>query len=392
MEEKTLLLFGYFGFGNLGDEETLRIFTARLHARGIPYRVLSCDKESSVGKRTAWRHTHGEKRTDDTPLVLPFSRRKVLALFQKIRACRCVVLVGGNLLQSESSFSSLLFYTLLLRYAARAGKPLMMYGGGIGGFRGRLSCKTARKALDGFSCLGARTAGDLAALHAMFPEGKDLRFVPDLCFSLPEKQAKKENLLLLIPRKSSVGDPWLDELILSAHAMEWRVVIAAFHPKEDGDALSRLAARCGVGFFVPRSYEEFSRVCAAARFSVSERFHGGVFSLLCHTPCFLHGASDKCRRLCETVGAFAPDGGLLRPFRSYREVTERIRGVYTSEQAKKTGAGRSLGAEGVIKEGPATADKKETGDGISGFSHVISLFRKTEEERFEEWVQKLSEE
>ena len=29
MEEKALLLFGYFGFGNLGDEETLRIFTAR---------------------------------------------------------------------------------------------------------------------------------------------------------------------------------------------------------------------------------------------------------------------------------------------------------------------------------------------------------------------------
>ena len=392
MEEKALLLFGYFGFGNLGDEETLRIFTARLRARGISYRVLSDDKESSVGKWTVGRRTRGEKSAGGTALVLPFSRRKVLALFQKIRACRCVVLVGGNLLQSESSFSSLLFYTLLLRYAARAGKPLMLYGGGIGGFRGRLSCKTARKALDGFSRLGARTAGDLAALRTMFPEGKDLRFVPDLCFSLPEKQAKKENLLLLIPRKSSVGDPWLGELILSAHAMGWKVVIAAFHPKEDGAALSRLAARCGVGFFAPRTYEEFSRVCASARFSVSERFHGGVFSLLCHTPCFLHDASDKCRRLCETVGAFMPDGGLLRLFRSYREVTERIRDVYASEQAKGAGAGRPPGAEGVIEEGLATADKKETGDGISGFSHVISLFRKTEEERFDEWVQKLSDE
>ena len=184
MEEKALLLFGYFGFGNLGDEETLRIFTARLRARGIPYRVLSDDKESSVGKRTAGRHTRGEKSAGGTALVLPFPRRKVLSLFQKIRACRCVVLVGGNLLQSESSFSSLLFYTLLLRYATRAGKPLMMYGGSHAKRRGRHS--TA-------SPVSEHARGAISPLCARcFPRGRISALYPICVFPFPKNKPKKK--------------------------------------------------------------------------------------------------------------------------------------------------------------------------------------------------------
>ncbi|HBJ18243.1 MAG TPA: hypothetical protein DDY70_00630 [Clostridiales bacterium] len=364
MEKKPLLLVGYFGFGNLGDEEALRIFTERLCARGIPYRVLSRSGERKGGRAV--------------------TRRDLLSLKKAICGSSAMVAVGGNLLQSESSFRSLLCYAVLFSYAEKRGIPLFLYGGGIGGFRDGRSERIVRHLLPRFSYLGLRTAEDLLAVKAWIPGGSRCRATPDLCFSLPEKDAKKENLLLLIPRKRSVGDPWLGELMRSAPAMGWRIVIAAFHPKEDGAVLSRLAARYGAGFFAPRSYEEFARVCAVARISVSERFHGGVFSLLCHTPCRLLTASDKCRRLCDTVEALAPEEGLLCPFRNYREVTERMRDMYASDKAKKAGTGCSRAAEGVANEGLPSADKKETGDGVSGFSRVISLLRTAEEESFNE--------
>lgn len=355
---ETLLLIGYFGYGNLGDEETLRVFTEELTARDIPYRTLICG------------HAHGQcGATDGTPTQNTVGRCDLLSLKKAMAECRGIVLVGGNLLQSESSRRSLLYYTLLLRYALRQGKPVSLFAGGIGGFRLEKEKKSIEKLIARFSFLGFRTFSDVARIKEKNSEKCKVCFTPDLCFSLEESVEQKENLLLLIPRGRAVDDADFRLLIREAKRAAWRVAVAVFFPGEDGKALTRLSKECGIGLFFPTDYEAFARYGAVARLAVSERFHGGVFSLLCHTPCFLLSASEKSRALCDTVAALVPKDPPLRPFTGYAELRESLGdGFFSPAEHSETKA------------------KKETGEDLSGFSSLLSDLRKTARRAFDDFV------
>ena len=396
MEERPLLLVGYFGYGNLGDEETLRVFSERLRSRGILYRVLCGGRKKRGGYgdalplRKAFRKEecvvpHTPTLAKDTletreGFLDTVQRGDPLALLRAIRECRGVILVGGNLLQSESSVRSLLYYAALLRYAVRLGKPILLFGGGLGGFCGGISTIVMQKLLPKFSYLGLRSEGDISSSFRFSVEKCKVHFTPDLCFSLPdgiyadleggcedlkgrredseerykdpkgecedlrgrredseeryedpkggredsEKMHEKAKDVVFIPRKAVASDICFWRILDAVREAGRHAVIAVFFRREDGAALSRLAAKAGASLATPRTYEEFSRIAAAAECTVCERFHGGVFSLLSHTVCYLRTTSGKCKGLYETVESLAPSGGLLVPFQSYEELLPRL--------------------------------------------------------------------
>ncbi len=382
MEERPLLLVGYFGYGNLGDEETLRVFSERLRSRGIPYRVLCGGREKRSGHehalplRKAFRKeecviphapTLAKDKLEAREGFLDTVRRgEPLALLRAIRECRGVILVGGNLLQSESSIRSLLYYAALLRYAVRLGKPILLFGGGLGGFRGGISEIVMQKLLPQFSYLGLRSEGDISSSLRFSVEKCKVHFTPDLCFSLSDgiyadseggckdlkkrykdtkerfedseeryedpkgeredsdRMYEKAKDVVFIPRKAAASDICFWRILDAVREAGRHAVIAVFFPREDGAALSRLAAKAGASLVTPRTYEEFSHIAAAAECTVCERFHGGVFSLLSHTVCYLRTTSEKCKGLYETVESLAPSGGLLVPFQSYEELLPRL--------------------------------------------------------------------
>ncbi len=437
MKKTTCLLIGYFGYGNLGDEETLRVFSERLRSRGVPYRVLCGgrreqgggdrvlsvqkafrEKESDISpvptprkNESAERKEQGaeerqrtkEERTARVPKKVPavrntqeaqeerttrekraVQRGKPLALLRAIRECRGVILVGGNLLQSESSVRSLLYYAALLRYAAHLGKPILLFGGGLGGFRGGVSEVVMQKLLPKFSYLGLRSEGDISSSLRFSVEKCKVHFTPDLCFLLPDgihtgaeggcedSEERREDPkgeredsdriyetvkdVVFIPRKASVSDICFRRMLDAVRASGRRAVIAVFFPREDGAALSRLAARTGASLVIPRTYEEFSRIAATAECTVCERFHGGVFSLLSHTVCYLRTTSGKCQGLYETVESLAPSGGLLVPFQSYEELLFRLRTMLgTGETRNRTRDENPLARGKTIKNESAPA-------------------------------------
>ncbi|HEY1429383.1 MAG TPA: polysaccharide pyruvyl transferase CsaB [Candidatus Tumulicola sp.] len=113
-----LLISGYYGFGNLGDEALLRIIVARIRAR-IPaaeIEVLSAtpgltekDLEVTASQRGQWRNVR-----------------------RAIRASDVVLSGGGGLLQNATSSRSLLYYTGILREAIHARRKSMIFAQSIG--------------------------------------------------------------------------------------------------------------------------------------------------------------------------------------------------------------------------------------------------------------------
>jgi polysaccharide pyruvyl transferase CsaB len=126
-----ILISGYHGFANTGDEAVLQAIIEGVRAR-VPEPdicVLSADPEATAaeyGVRTADRWKHG-------------------AIWQELRWADFLIQGGGSLLQDITSRHSALYYLGVLQMARMARTPYMIFAQGVGPLRSRfLQALTAR--------------------------------------------------------------------------------------------------------------------------------------------------------------------------------------------------------------------------------------------------------
>ena len=113
-----VLISGYYGFGNLGDEALLEVIVGRLR-RDFP--AASIEVLSATPQRTA-----ADYRVDATP------RWDWRAVRAAIGRADVVLSGGGGLLQNGTSLRSLLYYAAILREAIRTGRKAMIFAQSIG--------------------------------------------------------------------------------------------------------------------------------------------------------------------------------------------------------------------------------------------------------------------
>ena len=113
-----VLLSGYYGFGNLGDEALLDVIVAQIRARfpEVEIDVLSADPDG----------TRARLRVDATPR---WSGRDVRAA---IARADIVLSGGGGLLQNATSLKSLLYYVGIIHQAVKAKRKAMIFAQSIG--------------------------------------------------------------------------------------------------------------------------------------------------------------------------------------------------------------------------------------------------------------------
>ncbi len=131
-----VLLSGYYGFGNLGDEALLEVIVERLRRR---FPTVQLDVLSATPAATARQHG-----VDSTP------RWDWRAIRGAIRRADVVLSGGGGLLQSATSLRSLLYYAGILREAIRARRKTMVFAQSVGPLDrwGRLVVRYLCKGLD----------------------------------------------------------------------------------------------------------------------------------------------------------------------------------------------------------------------------------------------------
>lgn len=148
---KRLLLSGYYGYGNAGDEAVLAGlvtgFRAALPAKALELVALSGNPDET---RTA----QGIGAAD---------RYRPAALLTQIARCDLFLSGGGSLLQDVTSAHSLFYYLGVVRLAQLLGKPTMFIAQGIG----PLTRPRSRK-------LVAAVANKLSAVTVRDPESAAL--------------------------------------------------------------------------------------------------------------------------------------------------------------------------------------------------------------------------
>jgi polysaccharide pyruvyl transferase CsaB len=115
---KRVVISGYYGFGNAGDEAVL---AAMLHSLRQQSAELECSVLSAAPEQT--------RRLHDVPA---FHRARPRDVLTALRGCDLFISGGGSLLQDVTSLNSLLFYLAQIRLARTLRRRVMIYAQGIG--------------------------------------------------------------------------------------------------------------------------------------------------------------------------------------------------------------------------------------------------------------------
>jgi polysaccharide pyruvyl transferase CsaB len=258
-----VLLSGYYGFGNLGDEALLSGLLHGLRARGHQVTVLSADPAGT------WA-LHGVAAVHRVRGVL-------LALLRH----DALVSGGGGLLQDKTSARSLRYYLGLISLAQRLGKRAVVYGQSVGPLSpvGRVAVARALRRVP----VAVRDETSRRVLRAL---DIDAALAADaaLLLEASPREPQADAPLLLVPRG---GYPEITEgLIYLGQALVsrgQRVAALAIHEAEDGpcvDAMRRELPSLRV--LAAASPAEALAQVAGARYVVSGRLHGLILAAVAH--------------------------------------------------------------------------------------------------------------
>ncbi len=131
---KRILISGYYGFGNSGDDALLLSIISEFKKKGMGdlITVLSANPEET-------KRIYGVRAINR---INPFS-----VLFSII-GCRMFISGGGTLLQDGTSTKSLLYYIYLIKLALLFRKKVMLYANGIGPVRKEKNVKMCKSVLN----------------------------------------------------------------------------------------------------------------------------------------------------------------------------------------------------------------------------------------------------
>lgn len=113
-----ILISGYYGFNNIGDESILRTVIDNLREKvpDVDITVLS----------------HAPAQTAEKYGVKAAARMSLWAIFRSVWRCDLLLSGGGSLLQDATSGRSILYYLFILRLAQLLGRQTFIYSQGIG--------------------------------------------------------------------------------------------------------------------------------------------------------------------------------------------------------------------------------------------------------------------
>ncbi|BAS28771.1 WecB/TagA/CpsF family glycosyltransferase [Limnochorda pilosa] len=321
-----VVLSGYYGFGNTGDEAILEVVAAALRsgAPGVPLRVLSADP-AATAQRLARIGVVSPQEAEQVTV----SRAPVRALAEAGWA-GLLVSGGGGLLQERTSRRSLLYYLALLLWARARGVPRVVFAQGVGPLWRRGSLRLTRAALDG-ATIWVRDGASRALLEDLGLRG--VQVTADPVFAVwsppeavgpgtePSTEGGGALGVVLRPSEGHEGlerDAALLRSVAGAAAVRGiPVKLIAFQPERERAWAEGLVARVpGVELEDPDAWagatlSEWLAAFRGLRAVVSARYHAVAFAALASRPALALAVDPKLTQLAAELGV--PDQCLAPP-------------------------------------------------------------------------------
>ncbi len=289
---KKILISGYYGFNNIGDESILKAVIDNLREKltDIEITVLSQNPESTAEK-------YDVKAVD---------RKSFWAILKAIKNCDLLISGGGSLLQDVTSKKSILYYLTIMWMAHILGKEFFIYSQGIGPIVSKFNRKLTAMTLRWSSGIVVRdgTSKELLMEMGINEAGIMVTADPVLRVKKAELSVGKEILIKEgfhpEPDKLSVGFAIREKKVKSDFVQEvcicinrimkeykGQVVLIPFHFSEDMNVVNEIISKVDGDITVVKNKyltEEMLSIIGNMDVLVGVRLHSLIHAAIMDVP------------------------------------------------------------------------------------------------------------
>jgi len=287
-----LLISGYAGAGNAGDEAILGglLRTIRSGSGATTHRITVVSSDPAQTERL-----HGVA-------AVPRLRPATLAA---IRDADAVLSGGGGLFQDVTSGRPPLYYGGLTELARALGRPYAILAQGLGPLRGGLQRRVTARALERASHVSLRDQGSIELARALGVQ-LPIDAAPDLALGLEAPDVEPAARIVVAMRGRGLDDGRLRMLreAVGSLATDLEVVALPMHEPDDRAASVALVEgmRHGRVSAPATGYRAALEIIASARLVIGMRLHALVLAALAGVPVVAFPYDPKVEAFAASAG------------------------------------------------------------------------------------------
>lgn len=308
---KRILISGYYGFNNMGDEAILRVMieNLRTHLQDVELTILSHDP-ADTAKR------YGVNSVD---------RMNPFAILREVKRCDLLISGGGSLLQDTTSHRSLMYYLFIINLAHKMGKKVFLYSQGIGPLLTPKNQKRTRRSLENVDGIVVRDQQSKRLLEKIGLDVSSVYVTTDPVLRSKRPDLRKGEVLLRkegCPRKTQerIRVAWAmkpdpggsDFRLRQEDAIRWLlqernadVVLIPFHEDQDSIVAQQMAADLGDGVTLLKGHylsEDLLSVVGNMDLMVGVRLHALIYAAVMGVPMLGISYDPKIDAFLGTLG------------------------------------------------------------------------------------------
>lgn len=177
-----VVISGYYGFGNIGDETLLDIISQNLAAEcpGVKIAALT-------------RHPGKDRIRKGVKCI---GRTNIIGMMRELRGARLLISGGGTLFQDGTSRRSLWYYAGIISLAGKLGTKVYVYANGIGPITDAKNRKLTAEKIGGADFVSVRDPDSRDELISLGVDGDKVKITADPAFLIqPYTGEKLEKVL-----------------------------------------------------------------------------------------------------------------------------------------------------------------------------------------------------
>lgn len=198
---KKILISGYYGFDNSGDDAILKAIVKDIKENNRNVKITAFSNNPTFTKKIY-----------DIDAVNRFGIKGVI---KAIRDCDLFISGGGSLLQDITSTRSLLYYITLMKLAKLFNKPVMVYANGIGPINRKMNRFLTRRILSKVDLITLRDEDSGIFLKELEVKNDNIHVTADPVFTL---EPTKEETILGILKKEGIPE---DKPLVGVSVRNW---------------------------------------------------------------------------------------------------------------------------------------------------------------------------
>lgn len=314
-----VVISGYYGFKNFGDEAILTVLVNHLKKINCDITILSSNPFYTINK-----HKVNSVRSFD-----------ILKVIDTLKMSDCLISGGGSLLQDATSLKSLLYYSFIIFLALILKKKVIIFAQGIGPLNSFVSKAIVLNLLQFCTLVTVR---DENSKKLIDENHINSLLVPDPIFTLPIKDIDKTKTVGIQLREfSTVTDDFLNELALNVinNYSDQNIELISLHDTIDVPVLEKfksiLEEKCdniNVDIIKNLSETEIASKLATLDTLIAMRFHAVLIALKTGVKTLAINYDIKVQKLAEDFDIPSVN---LSDFGDYQSQFEKLKNEETSK-------------------------------------------------------------